>query len=69
VPSDPDARRAFVREFAAMAPAAEADRFRDALVAKYGEDRGRSVQHAEVFEVSEYAAPLTEDRAKLLFPF
>ena len=69
VPSDPEARSAFVREFAAMAPAAEADRFRDALVAKYGEDRGRSVKHAEVFEVSEYAAPLTEDRAKLLFPF
>jgi LmbE family N-acetylglucosaminyl deacetylase len=68
VPSEPEARRTFVRDFAAQAPAEEANRFRDALVAKYG-DRGRSVQYAEAFEVSEYAAPLTEDRVKTLFPF
>ena len=39
------------------------------LIAKYGQKRGSSIEFAEVFEISEYAAPL-EDGARLrLFGF
>jgi N-acetylglucosamine malate deacetylase 1 len=69
VPSDPDGQRAYVREHAAREPEDEANRWRAALVAKYGEDRGASVKHAEAYEISEYAAPLTEDGLKTFFPF
>ncbi len=67
IPKEPQARRDYVRGRARMGSASEADRFRDALVEKYGEERGRGVRYAEVFEVSEYGAPLSgEDTAWLL---
>lgn len=69
MPDDPAARREFIRRQAAAEPEAEADRFRAALVTRYGEQRGTQARYAEAFEVSEYGAPLTEDLAKSLFPF
>jgi hypothetical protein len=46
-----------------------ADRYRDALVARYGAEAGAAVRHAEGFEVSEYGAPLTGSLSAALFPF
>jgi hypothetical protein len=69
LPADPDERSKYLRERATWGSAAQADRFRDALVAKYGAERGGAVRFAEAYEVSEYAAPLTPDRASRLFPF
>ncbi len=69
VPQDESERRTYFRDRAAQKPAAQADRFRDALVAKYGEPRGREVRYAEAYEVSEYGAPLTEELSRSLFPF
>jgi LmbE family N-acetylglucosaminyl deacetylase len=69
LPEDEGERRRYVRARAARKPAAEADRFRDALVAKYGERRGREVRYAEAYEVSEYGAPLTDELSRSLFPF
>ena len=69
VPEDESERRTYFRDRAAQKPAAQADRFRDALVAKYGEPRGREVRYAEAYEVSEYGAPLTEELSRALFPF
>lgn len=46
-----------------------ADLYRDRLVEIYGEARGKSVEFAEVYEVSEYAAPLDEAARARLFPF
>ena len=46
-----------------------ADRWRGELVAQYGSDRGRAIQFCEVFEVSEYAAPLDAAARKRLFWF
>ncbi|MEW6750078.1 MAG: PIG-L family deacetylase [Candidatus Latescibacterota bacterium] len=48
---------------------AAAERCRSLLVARYGEERGRRVQHAEEFEACEYGSPLTPEAARLLFPF
>lgn len=45
-----------------------ADRFRDELIARYGED-GKDVQYAEAFEGCEYGQPLTEKASERLFPF
>jgi N-acetylglucosamine malate deacetylase 1 len=69
VPDDPNERRTYLRARAARKPAAEADRFRDALVAKYGEPHGREVRYAEAYEVSEYGAPLTQELSCSLFSF
>lgn len=46
-----------------------AARFRKELIAKYGEERGSKIRYAEAFELSEYGAPLTEEKMKQLFPF
>jgi LmbE family N-acetylglucosaminyl deacetylase len=46
-----------------------ADRYRDLLVAAYGEERGKRIRHVEAFEVSEYGAPLDEAARARLFPF
>ena len=71
VPDDEDARR----EFLATNPfghletsAAVADRFRDQLVARYGEERGTEIKYAEAFQACEYGAALTDESAEALFP-
>ncbi|MFB6138994.1 MAG: PIG-L deacetylase family protein [Halosimplex sp.] len=46
-----------------------ADRFREELCARYGEERGAAVEHAEAVEISEYGAPLTDDLREELFFF
>jgi LmbE family N-acetylglucosaminyl deacetylase len=69
LPDDEGERRNYVRARAARAPRAQAERFRSALVAKYGEARGGEVGHAEAYEVSEYGAPLTEALSRSLFPY
>lgn len=46
-----------------------ADRYRDELVATYGAERGGAIQTAEVYEASEYAAPLDAAARAHLFPF
>ncbi len=46
-----------------------ADRYRDAVVQTYGEDRGAKVRLIEAFEVSEYGAPLDAAARARLFPF
>jgi LmbE family N-acetylglucosaminyl deacetylase len=66
---DPVARRAFLLRHAALGPRAEANRFRPALVKKYGATRGARVEYAEAFEISEFSAPMSADRAGQLFPY
>ncbi len=43
--------------------------YRRELMLDYGPERGGAVEFAEVFEVSEYAAPLTPELRLRLFPF
>jgi len=71
IPADPQARRTFFRDncYASVESQQAAARFRGALVAKYGPERGGNVKYAEVFEISEYAAGLDPEHAKALFPF
>ncbi len=69
LPKAKDERRRYACDRAAMQSATEADRFRSELIAKYGEEHGRNIRHAEAFEVSEYGAPLTEELSRFLFTF
>ncbi|HUG92845.1 MAG TPA: PIG-L family deacetylase, partial [Planctomycetaceae bacterium] len=69
VPPDDDgaARRAWLRDWFAVRTRRRCDRFRDALVAAFGETRGRQLEFCEVYEISEYAAPLDADGRQRLF--
>ena len=60
----PRGARAYGVRFAKVAV-----RFRKELIEKYGEEKGSKVRYAEVFEVSEYGKPITEELKKTLFPF
>lgn len=69
VPDDPSERRSWLREEWAGIWERTAERFRELLVARYGEERGRAVRYAEGFEVCEYGAALSEEERARLFPF
>ncbi len=47
-----------------------ADRYRRELITEYGEQRGREIEFAEVYEISEYAGTLNApDRERLFWEF
>ncbi|HEU5101694.1 MAG TPA: PIG-L family deacetylase [Roseiflexaceae bacterium] len=69
VPAGPQERRAWLRQHMDERMRRDAERYRELLIARYGEQAGRAVQYAEAFESCEYGAPLTEQNVKRLFPF
>ncbi len=69
MPADDAGRRAYASGRIATEAERAADRHRAALADRYGEQAGGAVRYAEAFEVSEYAAPLTAEAARSLFPF
>lgn len=69
VPTDPSERTVFLRRWYVEEVGGRATRFRDALVAALGVQRGRDCTVAEVLEISEYGAPLDAEERKRLFPF
>lgn len=69
VPDDPDARRAFLDESFGGRFASTADRFRDQLVERFGDDRGQEVEYAEAFELCEYGSQPSDAELARLFPF
>jgi LmbE family N-acetylglucosaminyl deacetylase len=69
VPAEPDRRRAWLRQHMEPRLRLDAERYRDKLIARYGEQAGRRIQYAEAFEGCEYGAPLTEANLARLFPF
>ncbi|MCL4508917.1 MAG: PIG-L family deacetylase, partial [Chloroflexi bacterium] len=68
VPGTDNARRDWLIRRRASRDGALADRFRQQLVERYGEERGRSIRYAEAFEVSEYGARLTTESRAAIFP-
>ena len=69
VPEDETERRVWVRDWYLRLSRQFADRYRQQLIATYGETRGSQIEHAEVYEISEYAAPLDEATRQRLFAF
>ncbi|MCH2202225.1 MAG: PIG-L family deacetylase [Fuerstiella sp.] len=69
VPQKPEQRLAWLRTWFQNEIAERANRFREALIATYGEEKGRAITCCEAFEVSEYAAQLDDDIRTKLWPF
>lgn len=72
VPTDPDDRREWLAtdSIGGLEEMRNtADRFRDLLVDRYGEARGREVEYAEGFEISEYGGDLTPALLEDLFSY
>jgi len=67
VPEDEDDRLSWVRAWYARCIRPRADRFRQALIAAYGEARGSAIQYAEAYEISQYAAPAGQETLRRLF--
>ena len=67
--SDAAARKVWLRKRWAARQGGEADRFREALVKGYGQEKGQAVQFAEAFEICEYGRQPSPDEIKQLFPF
>lgn len=68
VPDGDESRREWLAKDRLPQFAAVADRFRDQLRARYGEDRGSAIRYAEAFENCEYGGQLTEENRDALFP-
>lgn len=69
VPADDAGRMVWLRSWYDEKVKPRAARFREAIIAAYGQSRGAAMDYVEVFEVSEYAAPLDAAARKRLFPF
>jgi LmbE family N-acetylglucosaminyl deacetylase len=59
-----EVREGFKRRFAGAA-----QRFRAKLIEYYGEEKGKAVQYAEAFEISEYGRRPNAEEIRRLFPF
>ncbi len=57
-------RERYTRRFAGVA-----DKYRDKLIEFYGEQKGKKVKYAEVFEICEYGRQPSAEELKQLFPF
>ena len=68
VPGDEAERLAWLREWFGQHVRPRADRFREALVAAYGPQRGPRIEYCEAYEISEYAAAANEPTRRRLFP-
>jgi N-acetylglucosamine malate deacetylase 1 len=62
-------RRAWLRKRWAVRQSGEADRFREALIRRYGQERGQMVKFAEAFEICEYGRQPSPEELRQLFPF
>ncbi|MYB93510.1 PIG-L family deacetylase [Candidatus Poribacteria bacterium] len=69
VPPDASARRAWLSERLLNRFRVTAEKYRDVLIALYGEEVGTHIEYAEAFEGCEYGTSLTAENLSTLFPF
>ena len=70
--NDPDKRKAREREVRRRFDgrfASTADRFRKELADWYGQEQGKKIKYAEVFEICEYGRRPSKQEIRKLFPF
>ncbi len=68
VPSDDASKLKWLANWFSQRTSAVADHFRQALVDAFEQERGGSLQFAEVYEISEYAAAMDQVAKERLFP-
>jgi LmbE family N-acetylglucosaminyl deacetylase len=61
-------RREEVRRDLARRYAGYADKYREALIKRYGEEQGRKIRYAQAYEVCEYGRQPSPDELKQMFP-
>ncbi len=64
-----DQRKAWLRQHWENRMQGEVSRFREALITKYGEEKGKAIRFAEAFEICEYGRRPSPAELKKLFPF
>jgi LmbE family N-acetylglucosaminyl deacetylase len=67
--SQPELRKAWLRERWDRRQSAEARDYRQSLIRWYGAEAGGAVKYAEVFEICEYGRQPSEAEIRELFPF
>lgn len=67
--ADPVRRKTFLATSWKKRDGDIAQKFRETLVKRYGDEKGAAVKYAEVFEICEYADQPSEAEIKRLFPF
>lgn len=67
IPTEAAERLTWLQNRQARRDASVADRFRDAVIARYG-DAGRDLHGVEAFEISEYGRSLSPDETDIYFP-
>ena len=68
VPAEDGAREAKLLDLVKKRNEDVANKYRDRLVALYGEERGRKIKYAEAFQLGQYGRQVTIDQLKQLFP-
>jgi N-acetylglucosamine malate deacetylase 1 len=68
VPQDDRGREAYLLEQVKGRSAAIADKYRDRLIALYGQEKGSKVRYAEAFELSQYGRQASAEELKQMFP-
>ncbi len=69
IPRDPKLWREQLRKQWVRRQGGEANKYREALIRRYGAERGKAVQFAEAFELCEYGRRPSPAELKKLFPF
>lgn len=69
VPKEKAERREWLAKDIRSAAEVIANKFRDKLIALYGEEKGSKIKYAEAFEDSEYGTRLSKENFPILFPF
>jgi LmbE family N-acetylglucosaminyl deacetylase len=69
VPYADDDKIVWLRRWYEQKIAARAERYRAELIAQYGPEHGQKIEFCEMFEISEYAAPLDAAARQRLFWF
>jgi LmbE family N-acetylglucosaminyl deacetylase len=67
--SQPELRRAWLRERWDRRQSGEANQYRSALLKWYGDEGGKAVKYAEAFEICEYGTQPSDAEIRRLFPF
>lgn len=67
--SQPELRRAWLRERWDRRQSGDANQYRSSLLKWYGDEKGSAVKYAEAFEICEYGSQPSDADIRRLFPF
>jgi LmbE family N-acetylglucosaminyl deacetylase len=67
--SQPELRRAWLKERWVRRQSSETNKYRDTLIEWYGKERGQKIKYAEAFEICEYGLQPKRSQIRKLFPF